>query len=183
MNLENNALFSQPPQPPQADPRVDRLAGELEVSWNQYQSLREAAERLAQRPNMHEKLIISLKDIAKKQLDDDIAISVRRFMGHEESVKKETAKPERPSSGASSEEAPRQEKPQPAPPSAKKLCRTDYDKMLAGVCGGVGEYFNIDSSIVRLIFVISSFVYLIGVVAYIVLTILLPVKLTPEEEC
>ncbi|MBN2329475.1 MAG: PspC domain-containing protein [Candidatus Omnitrophica bacterium] len=104
-------------------------------------------------------------------------------MGHEESVKKETAKPERPSSGASSEEAPRQEKPQPAPPSAKKLCRTDYDKMLAGVCGGVGEYFNIDSSIVRLIFVISSFVYLIGVVAYIVLTILLPVKLTPEEEC
>lgn len=183
MNTENNAPYSQPPQAPQTDPRVDRLAAELEVSWSQYQSLREAANRLAQRPAMHEKLILSLKDIAKKQLDDDISISVRRFMGREAPPKDEYVKPERPAADNSSEEAARPEEPQPAPPSAKKLCRTEYDKMLAGVCGGVGEYINIDSSIVRLVFVISSFVYLIGVVAYIVLAILLPVKLTPEEEC
>ncbi|MGC9327164.1 MAG: PspC domain-containing protein [Candidatus Hinthialibacter sp.] len=87
-----------------------------------------------------------------------------------------------PAGGAFSEEAAGQEKPASKPRPAKELCRTDYDKMLAGVCGGLGEYFNIDSTIVRLIFVISSFYYLIGVIAYIVLAILLPIKLSPEEE-
>ena len=33
-----------------------------------------------------------------------------------------------------------------------KLYRSEKDKMVGGVCGGLGEYFGIDSTIVRLIF-------------------------------
>jgi len=33
-----------------------------------------------------------------------------------------------------------------------KLYRSERDRMIGGVCGGLGEYFNIDSTIVRLIF-------------------------------
>ena len=33
----------------------------------------------------------------------------------------------------------------------KKLYRSNTNKMLCGVCGGIGEYFNIDPTIVRLI--------------------------------
>ena len=35
----------------------------------------------------------------------------------------------------------------------KKLYRSRTSRMLCGVCGGIGEYFNIDPTIVRLIFV------------------------------
>ena len=34
----------------------------------------------------------------------------------------------------------------------KRLMRSDSDKMIAGVCGGLGEYFDIDPTIVRLVF-------------------------------
>ena len=34
----------------------------------------------------------------------------------------------------------------------KRLYRSESDRMLAGVCGGLGEYFNIDPTLVRLIF-------------------------------
>ena len=36
----------------------------------------------------------------------------------------------------------------------KKLYRSAKDKMIGGVCGGLGEYFNIDSTIVRLAFIL-----------------------------
>ena len=36
----------------------------------------------------------------------------------------------------------------------KKLYRSNTNKMLCGVCGGIGEYFNIDPTIVRLIWAI-----------------------------
>ena len=35
----------------------------------------------------------------------------------------------------------------------KKLYRSNINKMLCGVCGGIGEYFNIDPTIIRLIWV------------------------------
>ena len=38
----------------------------------------------------------------------------------------------------------------------KRLCKSSKDKVFAGVCGGIAEYFNIDSLIVRLIFVFAS---------------------------
>lgn len=39
----------------------------------------------------------------------------------------------------------------------KRLARSNHERMLAGVCGGLGLYFNIDPTIVRLIFVITFF--------------------------
>ncbi|MEN8173385.1 MAG: PspC domain-containing protein [Chloroflexota bacterium] len=39
----------------------------------------------------------------------------------------------------------------------KRLYRSVDDRMIAGICGGLGEYFGIDSSIVRLIFVFGAF--------------------------
>lgn len=50
----------------------------------------------------------------------------------------------------------------------KKLYRSKNDRMIAGICGGIGEYANIDSTLIRLIFVLlvfsgpGIFAYLIG---------------------
>ncbi len=57
----------------------------------------------------------------------------------------------------------------------KKLKRSDQNKMISGVCGGIGEYLNIDPTVVRIIWVIALFVS-IGTVLliYIILTLLIP---------
>ena len=39
----------------------------------------------------------------------------------------------------------------------KRLYRSNRNKMICGVCGGVAEYFNIDPTIVRLVFAILAF--------------------------
>lgn len=41
----------------------------------------------------------------------------------------------------------------------KKLYRSDFDKKLLGVCGGVARYFGIDSTIVRLAFILLTLVF------------------------
>ena len=58
----------------------------------------------------------------------------------------------------------------------KKLYRSRTERMLGGVCGGLGEYFNIDPTLVRLAFVAATLLGGPGVVAYIILWII-----TPEE--
>ena len=59
---------------------------------------------------------------------------------------------------------------------AKKLYRSNEDRMIAGVCGGIAEYFNIDSTIVRLILLILVFAYGTGLFAYILAWIIVPEK-------
>lgn len=56
----------------------------------------------------------------------------------------------------------------------KRLYRSKDDRMIAGVCAGLGEYFDIDPTIVRLIWVLLFFGAGFGVVAYIVCVILIP---------
>lgn len=58
----------------------------------------------------------------------------------------------------------------------KKLYRSRVNRMAAGICGGLGEYFEIDPTIVRLIWVIGSvFVAgLPGVLVYVVAWFLIP---------
>jgi phage shock protein PspC (stress-responsive transcriptional regulator) len=46
--------------------------------------------------------------------------------------------------------------------------------MIAGVCGGIAEYYNIDPTVVRLIAVLSIFLSGFGILAYIILTIVVP---------
>ena len=58
----------------------------------------------------------------------------------------------------------------------KKLYRSKKDKKIAGVCAGVAEYFNIDSTIVRLGVVIFTLMGGCGLLAYIVAAVIMPEK-------
>jgi phage shock protein C len=59
---------------------------------------------------------------------------------------------------------------------AKKLYRTKEDRKIAGVCGGLGEYFDIDPTIIRLLWLALLFAAGSGVLAYIVAWIIIPEK-------
>ncbi|MDC3412259.1 PspC domain-containing protein [Aquibacillus sp. 3ASR75-11] len=52
---------------------------------------------------------------------------------------------------------------------SKKLTRSQKDRMVAGVLGGIASYFRIDPTIVRLIFVIGLFLSLLFPLAFIYL--------------
>ncbi len=56
----------------------------------------------------------------------------------------------------------------------KKLYRSRSDKMIAGICGGLAKYFEIDSAIVRIIFLLLFFFKGIGFLAYIILWFVVP---------
>ena len=56
----------------------------------------------------------------------------------------------------------------------KKLYRSSTNKMVAGVCGGIGEYFNVDPTLVRLGFVALSFLAGGGLLVYILAAIIIP---------
>lgn len=56
----------------------------------------------------------------------------------------------------------------------KKLYRSRKEKMIAGVAGGLAEYFDIDPTLIRIIFVVSLFVGGSGILAYIILWIVVP---------
>ena len=58
--------------------------------------------------------------------------------------------------------------------NGKKLYRSDENKMLAGVCGGIAEYFNIDATLVRLGWVVFSLLGGSGLLAYIIAAIIMP---------
>ena len=56
----------------------------------------------------------------------------------------------------------------------KQLMRSGHDKKIAGVCAGVAHYFDMDPTIVRVIWGVLAFGYGAGVVAYIILLIIAP---------
>ena len=58
----------------------------------------------------------------------------------------------------------------------KRLYRIEEGKKIAGVCGGVAEYFNIDPTVVRLAWALVSCFAGAGVIAYIAGAIIMPVK-------
>lgn len=57
----------------------------------------------------------------------------------------------------------------------KQLMRSGSDKKIAGVCAGVAHYFDMDPTIVRVIWGVLAFGYGAGIVAYIILWIIAPV--------
>ena len=57
----------------------------------------------------------------------------------------------------------------------KNLYKSSRDKMLSGVCGGIGVYFNIDSTLVRLLWAFLTLCSCgTGILAYIVAAIIIP---------
>jgi phage shock protein PspC (stress-responsive transcriptional regulator) len=55
----------------------------------------------------------------------------------------------------------------------KRLTKSN-DKKLFGVCGGIGKYFDVDPTIIRVIFLIAVLGYGTGVLLYVVLALLMP---------
>jgi phage shock protein C len=58
--------------------------------------------------------------------------------------------------------------------SSKKLYRSLVDRKIAGVCGGLGQYFGIDPTLVRLLFVLGLIFVGGTLLAYIILAIVIP---------
>lgn len=67
----------------------------------------------------------------------------------------------------------------------KRLYRSEKDRMLAGVCGGIGQYFGIDPTLVRLGWVIVTIFPScgFGLLAYIIAAIIIPKESqVPQED-
>lgn len=62
----------------------------------------------------------------------------------------------------------------------KKLYRSRKDSKIAGVCGGIAEYFNVDPTIIRLLAILTIFFGGGGIIAYIIAWIIIPLE--PLEE-
>ena len=58
----------------------------------------------------------------------------------------------------------------------KRLYKSMTDKKIAGVCGGIAENLNVDSTIVRLICIALVFGWGTGLLAYIVAALIMPIK-------
>ena len=56
----------------------------------------------------------------------------------------------------------------------KRLYRSNSNKMIAGVCGGIAEYINLDPTVVRLLWALLCFMGGTGVIAYIIAAIIMP---------
>ena len=56
----------------------------------------------------------------------------------------------------------------------KKLYKSDENKIINGVCGGIGEYFDIDPTLVRLAWVVFCALGGSGVIAYVIAAIIMP---------
>ena len=59
---------------------------------------------------------------------------------------------------------------------SKRIYKNREKKMLCGVCAGLAEYFDIDPTIVRVLWAVVSLGYGIGLLAYIVCAIVFPDK-------
>ena len=59
-------------------------------------------------------------------------------------------------------------------PQMKRLYRSGNEHILGGVCGGVAEYFDIDPTVVRLIWAFSSFLWGIGIISYMIAWVIVP---------
>jgi phage shock protein C len=57
---------------------------------------------------------------------------------------------------------------------ARKLVRSSTDRKLAGVCGGLAEYFNLDPTLIRVLFIVLAVLGGSGIIIYLAMWILVP---------
>jgi len=62
----------------------------------------------------------------------------------------------------------------------KKLYRSKENKIIAGVCGGIAEYFNVDPTLIRLIWLLLTLGMGFGLISYILAWIIIPLE--PEHK-
>jgi phage shock protein C len=58
--------------------------------------------------------------------------------------------------------------------ATRKLYRSKTNRQLAGVCGGLAEYFNLDATLIRVLFVVLAVLGGSGIVLYLALWIIVP---------
>jgi phage shock protein C len=63
--------------------------------------------------------------------------------------------------------------------NVKRLTRSRDDRWLAGICGGIGQYFNLDPTLIRALFVLFGLVVGGGLILYIILWIIIPLEPDP----
>lgn len=63
----------------------------------------------------------------------------------------------------------------------KRLTKSFTDKKIAGVCGGIADYFDIDSTIVRLLWVVFSMAGGSGILAYIIACLIMPDRVDDND--
>ncbi len=56
----------------------------------------------------------------------------------------------------------------------RKLYRSQSNRILAGVCGGLGEYFNVDVTLIRVLFVVLAVFGGAGLIIYLAMWIIVP---------
>ena len=64
--------------------------------------------------------------------------------------------------------------------NGKRLHKSESDKKLCGVCGGIAEYFGVDPTLIRLAWVVFSLLGGSGLLAYIIASIVIPVN--PDQQ-
>lgn len=69
---------------------------------------------------------------------------------------------------------------QQTPP--KRLYRTRDDRIIAGVCGGLAKYFNVDPTWIRILFVVLLIFFLATLVIYLFMWLIVPLEPTDKEE-
>lgn len=63
----------------------------------------------------------------------------------------------------------------------RRLYRSRSGRMVAGVCGGLGGYFDVDPTLVRVLFVVLALAGGPGLIAYLLLLILVPIEPLPAS--
>lgn len=58
----------------------------------------------------------------------------------------------------------------------KKLCRSATNKKICGVCGGLGEYFDIEPSIIRILWIVFALLGGSGLLVYFICAIIMPIQ-------
>lgn len=58
--------------------------------------------------------------------------------------------------------------------NGKRLYLSNTNKKLAGVCGGIAEFFGIDPTIIRVLWIICSLIFCSGILAYLICWLVIP---------
>lgn len=66
----------------------------------------------------------------------------------------------------------------------KRLTRSVKERMVGGVCGGLAEYFNLDPSLMRVLWVVMTFAsgFFFGIVGYIIMMVVVPEQRLDSSE-
>lgn len=143
----------------------DPMIRELDQCWKAHQSIWEKTETFTQQENIPPTIRELMKQVVSQQFTDRIGEVLNRHFKREEA----NASYQQQSTASAN----------PGPShtvSGKRLYRVEKNKTIAGVCTGLAEYFEVDISLIRVAFVLTSFFYGIGLLAYVILMVILPVK-------